>query len=422
MNEMQDFAALVGIDWADKKHDIALWIKGEKKIEHRTILHNPGALEEWARELEKRFPGQQIAVCLEQTRGPLVYALLKYPFLVLFPINPKSLWNFRKAFTPSGAKNDLRDSALLLEFLQKHFEKLTPLRPSDEKTRLLLHLVENRRKLVNDRKRLQNRLTALLKGYFPQALSLFSHIGTEIVCDFLLKYPSLEKAKKVSPETLIEFFEEHHSRGKERNDKRVTVIAEASPLTHDKAVITSSILMVTALCRELRQLIESISLFDSEIEKICAVHQDFALFDSFPGAATNFASRMVVAFGTDRNRFSRPEELLTLSGIAPITSQSGNSEIVSWRLFCPKFLRQTFHEYAGQSIKHSFWAKAYYQQQLARGKSSHAAKRALTYKWIRIMFRCWKNRTPYNEVRYLEALKKKSSPLLPYAASAPSVI
>jgi hypothetical protein len=93
---------------------------------------------------------------------------------------------------------------------------------------------------------------------------------------------------------------------------------------------------------------------------------------------------------------------------------------VRWRYFCPKFLRQSFHEYAGESVRHSFWARAYYEQQRARGKSHQAAVRALAFKWIRIIYRCWKTRTPYDEVKYLKGLRKKGSSLLDYAANNPA--
>lgn len=100
--------------------------------------------------------------------------------------------------------------------------------------------------------------------------------------------------------------------------------------------------------------------------------------------------------------------------------RSGQSCRIRWRYFCPKFLRQTFHEYAGESIRHSFWARAYYEQQRAKGKSHHAAVRALSFKWVRIIFRCWQTRTKYDEVKYLEGLRRKGSSLLTYAANNPA--
>src|SRR3954470_19280685 len=113
-----------------------------------------------------------------------------------------------------------------------------------------------------------------------------------------------------------------------------------------------------------------------------------------------------------RCRFLQHSQLARLSGIAPVSERSGKSCRVRWRYFCPKFLRQSFHEYAGESIRHSFWARAYYDEQRAKGKGHQAAVRALAFKWIRIIYKCWKTRTAYDEVKYLEGLRKKGSSLL----------
>lgn len=98
--------------------------------------------------------------------------------------------------------------------------------------------------------------------------------------------------------------------------------------------------------------------------------------------------------------------------MAPVTERSGNKCWVHWRLHCPKFLRQTFVEWAAQSIFHSYWARLFYEQQRAQGSAHHAALRALAFKWIRILSRCWKNCTPYDEATDLTALKHRDSPLL----------
>ena len=124
------------------------------------------------------------------------------------------------------------------------------------------------------------------------------------------------------------------------------------------------------------------------------------------------APRLLAAFGSQRERFQTAAEIQSFTGIAPITERSGNAKWVHFRWACPKFLRQSFHEWAGHSIMYSTWARAYYQQQRDRGKSHHAVVRALACKWIRIVFRCWKDRVPYNEDAYLAALAKRRSPLL----------
>jgi transposase len=115
------------------------------------------------------------------------------------------------------------------------------------------------------------------------------------------------------------------------------------------------------------------------------------------------ASRLIGALGTDRSRDERVEDLLTFTGMAPIMERSGNTTVTHLRWFCPTCLRQSFHEFAGQSIQHSQWAKALYRQQRMRGKDHQAAVRSLAFKWGRIIFQWWKNRTPYHERTYVAA-------------------
>ncbi len=417
---MEDVAAFIGIDWSDAKHDVCLVDTATGRQQLSVISHKPEALDEWATELRKRYADAKVAVCLEQSRGPLIYALLKYEFLVLYPVNPKTLARFREAFSPSRAKDDPTDAEYLAELLLHHRARLKPWLPSDEQTRTLQYLVEHRRRLVGDVTRISNRLTSLLKGYFPQVLDWFPDIRTVLVCDFLLRWPSLDSLNGVRRTTLEKFFREHNSVRKETLERRIALIKEAVPLTTDRAVINSSVLMVRSLASQMKTTLEAVRAFDSQIDELCQAHEDHDLFASLPGAGAIYTSRLIIALGTDRARWASADELLRYSGVAPVIERSGKSEWIRWRYFCPKFLRQSFHEYAGESIRHSQWARAYYLMQRGRGKSHHAAVRALAFKWIRIIFRCWQTRTRYDEARYLECLRKKGSLLVPAAATAPA--
>jgi transposase len=164
MSHEAEYAALVGIDWADTKHDCCLRAIGADLEAYGVMGHMPEAIDHWAKALADRFLGSKIAICLEQSKGSLIYALLKYDHLVLYPINPRMLAKFRDAFAPSGKKDDPADAQLLLELVSKHREKLQPWRPADEPTRTRQFFVEPRRTLVNDKTRLTNRLTSVLKG------------------------------------------------------------------------------------------------------------------------------------------------------------------------------------------------------------------------------------------------------------------
>jgi len=100
----QKFAAYIGIDWADQKHDICLSTSIDSKAEYKKISSTPEALTEWLFQLRQRFPEGNIAVCLEQSRGALIYHLMTYDFLVLFPVNPITLARYRKAFNTVAQK------------------------------------------------------------------------------------------------------------------------------------------------------------------------------------------------------------------------------------------------------------------------------------------------------------------------------
>ena len=412
------FAAYVGIDWADAKHDGCLQTAGSAKRECFQLEHTPEAIDAWVTTLRTRFNGQPVAICLELTQGPLVSALRKYDFLVLFPLNPLTLARYREAFTPSRAKDDPTDAALQLELLLTHRDKLQPLQPQSPAMRALTQLVEHRRRVVGDKVRITNRLTSTLKNYFPHVLHWFQEKDTAIFCDFLSPWPTLKAAQRARRSTLETFFREHHVRYAEVIAQRIQAIKSATPLTTDEGVIAPNALLVQALIAQLRVTLQAIADCDTTIAQHAQRHPDFPLFQALPGAGPVFAPRLLVAFGEQRERYASAAELQKYAGIAPVTDRSGKTSWVHWRLQCPKFLRQTFVEWAAESIRHSFWAQVYYQQQRAKGKAHQAAVRALAFKWIRILYRCWQERTPYDESVYLQALHHRSSALSHHLAKA----
>jgi transposase len=407
-----EFAAFVGIDWADRQHCWACQMPGSLSIQQGELPQTPEAVEEWAMELHRRFGGAPVAVALEQSRGALIFLLAKYPHLVLYPVHPTSLANYRKSFRPSGAKGDPSDASLVLDMLVHHRDRLRRLSPDTAETRTLQLLVEHRRKLVNDRTRFTNRLTSQLKLYFPQILEWFDTIHSPLVGDLLERWPTLQELQKAKPATLRRFLTQHNCRGQEKIDQRLEQIRQAVPATSDFALLTASRSAVCALVALLRAVRDAIAAHDERIEHLARCHPDFAIFASLPGAGPVLVPRLIAALGTQRDRYGSAHEIQCYSGIAPVKESSGQQEWVHWRWACPKFVRQTFHEWAGHSIGFSQWARTYYDGQRALNKAHHAAVRALAFKWIRILFRCWQNRTPYDETIYLNALLRRQPPLI----------
>lgn len=414
----KSYTAYIGIDWASSKHDICLQLAGSEDRAFDRIKHTPEAIEEWAQALYQRLGGP-IAVALELSEGPVVSALEKYDFFVLFPIDPKRLAKYREAFVPSGAKDDPTDAEFAMDYLMRHPEKLKALKLESAAIRKLRYLVEARNRIRGDQSRCVNRLIQALKQYYPQAVDWFNDHNTLVFCDFLKQWPTLTTVQRARKTRLERFFKEHNVRFAHIIEERIQAIKVATPLTHDEAIIEAHRLQVEILVEQLRLTIKATKCFDEQIIAIATRFPDYEhLFTPLPGAGKVIAPRLLAAFGEDRDRYSCATQVQKRSGIAPITKRSGDSTWVHWRFQCPKFLRQTFIDFAAQTVNKSAWAGAYYRQQRDKGASHHVAVRALAYKWIRVLYRCWQERTPYDESKYLETLRRRGSPLLKQLAEA----
>ena len=167
---------------------------------------------------------------------------------------------------------------------------------------------------------------------------------------------------------MLKVYRAHTRRPPEQLETLCDEIRTARPLTTDRAIIASSVLMVEILVEQLRvlgaghQARGATSLAD-----LFAAHPDQAIFQSFPGAGKALAPRLLAAWGSDRQRFQDAANMQCFAGPAPVTVRSGKSKWVHRRFACPTFLCQTFHEFAAQSRLKSPWAKAYYQQMRGQG-------------------------------------------------------
>jgi transposase len=404
------YAAFIAIDWASEKHSFALQCAGAHKKETGILEQKPDLIGAWVAELRRRFGGQQLAVGVEQSRGALIHALLAYDFLVIYPIHPTTVANFRKAFKFSRAKSDPLDTNQILEILTKHLDLLKPLRPDTEETRLLARLVEDRRSTVDLRTAHVQALKASLKEYFPQALEVLSgNVCSLLASDFLKKWPTFELFQQAKPATIQRFFHQHNVRSQARMAEVLAVAEKSTPLTTDAAIVEAGNRLSQMHAQVIQTLNGFIERYDERIAKVFNDHQESYLFNGIPGAGEAMAPRLLAFWGTDRSRFSDATSAQQFSGIAPVTVSSGKSSLVLFRHACPHFLRQTLHEFARLSVDDCQWARNYVDYYAEKGKKYHAIIRALAFKWLRILFRCWQDRTPYDESKYMQSLKKHGS-------------
>jgi len=398
----------IGIDWADQKHCLVTCLPNGSQRQMHWIEQKPQALDDFFLGLRKKHPNGHLSVVLEQKRGALLYALLKYDFLRLFPVNPRCLADFRDALRASGAKDDPTDAELLSLLGAKHGEHLRELKLDDPATRQLILLGEQRRDIIDEQTALSNKLTDALKCYYPLAGELFAEdIVSPLALAFLKRWPNLSAAKKAKEGVLRAFFHAQNCRSEEKIQLRLEAIKAAKPLTEDASLIRTMELLVKSLGERLKAVQWSIELYDERIAEVFATHAKASVFASFPGAGKVLAPRLAAAFGTRSENFPSPTSMQCWSGVAPVLKKSGKTEVVLFRWARPIFLHQTFVEYARSSVKYSDWAQAFFNEKVQKGWGRFRIYRALAFKWIRIMWCCWRNNEKYDEAQYLKTLQKR---------------
>ena len=317
-----EFAAMVAFDWGNDKH---AWVTQDVESgtrERGELEARPEHVDAWMTAYLARYPGRQVAVALEQKRGALLYSLMKYQEVVLYPIHGATANSFRRALYPSGSKDDHKDADLLLDLLIQHRDRIRRLDPDTEETRQLQLLVEKRRTLVDERTRQSNRLTAELKMYFPQVLGWFSDAERTQACAvapggrFSKPLAYAAGGTACAPGDGAPFavcgpngLHQHNCRSKERIEQRLEELRQAVAVTTDQAV-EPTVIMVRALVECMASLSKSIKEFEDKIEEVMAVHPEAKLphrpetgFRSLPAAGPALAQLSQLERLANQNRF-----------------------------------------------------------------------------------------------------------------------
>ena len=386
-------ALFIGIDWASAKHDCYV-IDQDGKGYHQELTHSAESIDAWVADMLKLADGKPIAIMLEQTRGPLIYALMFRKNVLLYPINPKQLVRYRESY-PGGGKNDPTDARYLARMLRERITTLTAWQPDDDNTRLLANLCEQRRKVVNGQTKLRQHLNALVKSYFPVILELFPRDSQlPLILNLLGRWADPRKLRRADRRLIRRVLSEHRIRNEGHQDELIQRMRSAKLHCDDDALITPSAMAVSLLVKQIQQSRKTIQDFDQKIAEAMKQHPDAHLFTSLQGAGQALAPRLLCAFGSQKDRWADADSLAAFSGIAPVTRKSGQQCQVVRRMACPKYLRQTFHEFADSARMYCPWTKARYRMLRDRGMKHNAALRKLARSWIRILFRVWQTRVP----------------------------
>ncbi len=401
----------VGLDWADTHHDVEVQDEAGKRVGARRFAHSHAGLHELKAFLLGIAAAPEELACMVETNHGLLISFLLEAGIPVYPVNPKTANQLRKA---AGAKTDRIDAHLLAKLGRFDLAELRRLEPDSPSVAELKTLTRDQDALIQTQTRLVNQLTACLKEYYPAALQLFAKLQQRSTLVFLQAYPTPQAAQAASLEEITATLRT----GKHTNPTQVApkIVEELHrpQLVANPVMVRAKSRLMLSLVKQLLVVIEEVASYDEAIRPLFLSHDDQKLWSSLPRAGKRLAPRLLAEWGDDRRRYAEATSVQTLAGTAPVPFESGNYAKAHKRFACLKPLRNALHQFAWQSTQHEAWALAYYQRKRAEGKTHSMALRALANVWVRIIYRMWVDKTDYQTATF-EAARRAHAPR-PHAA------
>jgi transposase len=392
----------VGIDWASQAHAICV-IDDTARIHWQgTVAHTAEGLPELLGRLRRFRHRGALRVALERPSGLLVDTLVDAGLEVV-PIHPNALKASRPRYSAAGGKTDPGDAFILADLLRTDRHRLRPLRAPSDETRALRALVRGRDDLGAQRVALANQLRALLERFWPGAAAIFADVDSPIALAFLARYPTPHSAARLGEKRLAQFLGQHAYCGRRPVAELLARLRRAPASQVGDAEAEASGDVVRALVAVLSPLVAQIQQLSAAIAAALAQHPDGPLLQSLPRSGAVNAAQILAELGDDRARFPTDAQLAAEGGLAPVTHASGKHHAVVFRWACNKRLRQALTTFADNSRHASPWAALVYQRARGRGCRHPHAIRILARAWVRILWRCWQDRTPYEVTRHRAA-------------------
>jgi transposase len=375
-----------GIDWADTHHDIVILDHAGQLVgKPFRVEHTPQGLEQLIERLKQVLgsqPTQAMACVIEIRQGLLISTLLEAG-LVVYPVNPFLVKERRKA---SRAKTDVIDATILARIGRSELEDLHPLQPDTPLIAELKGLTRDQDLLIRDQTRLLNHITACLKAYYPQALSLFSTLNQPCTLAFLQAYPTPQAAREATREQITLVLKTARYPQAASKAEQIQQALAQKALQADVVTIRTKSRLLVGLLKQVQVLREQIAEYDEEITRLFLTHDTHELLQSIPRVAGRIGPRLLAELGDQMDRYADVSSLQALAGTCPVPYSSGNFHQDRARRSCNKFLRNVMQQVAQQSTMYQGWAKTAYQKKRKEGKKHQEALRAVGNTWLRIVF------------------------------------
>lgn len=389
-----------GLDWASRVHAVCVIDARAGVVTQFEVNHDAAGLAELCRRLRAL---RVSAVAIERPSGLLVDALLAAALQVV-PIHPNVVKATRPRYRSHGGKSDASDAYLLADLLRTDGHRFKPLAPECDEIRALRALVRGRDDLVATRVQLANQLRALLESFWPGAAEVFAEVDSPIALAFIQRYPTPESASRLGSKRMAAFCTQHAYCGRRSPQDLLQRLHQAPAVALGELEMEAKGELALSLARVLTRLVEQIRLVTSRIEHAVASSQDGQIMMSFPRAGRVCAAQILSEIGSVRERFDDLERLAAEAGVTPVTYQSGKTKAVAFRWACNHRLRAALTCLADNSRHTSAWAAAIYAKARGRGCDHPHAVRILARAWLRVIWRAWQDRQPYDVQRHTGAM------------------
>lgn len=390
---------LAGIDWATEEHAVCVLDDDGRVMDRFTIAHSADGFDQLTTRLARHGVAADLPVAIERPDGRLVDRLLEAGHPVV-PVKTNAIKAWREAEVLSGAKSDPGDAEVIADYLRQRRGRLRELQPFSDHTRALRAVVRSRTDLVNQRVATANQLNAILDAFWPGAKAVFADVWSPIALDFLERYPTPTSAARLGEARMAAFCTKHGYSGR-RPAAELVERLRAAPLGVPAGPESEARRdTVVAMVRVLRALGQAIKDLDRSIAAHLDEHPDAEIFRSLPRSGPINAAQMLAEWGDCREAFDSPEAVAALCGATPVTKKSGKHEAVHFRWACNKRFRNAMTTFADNSRRASPWAQSIYQAALDRGHDHPHAVRIVARAWIRVIYRCWMDHTPYDPARH----------------------
>jgi transposase len=396
----------VGLDWADTHHDVLVLDEAGRRVGSRRFAHSHQGLNELKQFLLSIAGQPEHLACIVETSHGLLITFLLEAGIPVYPVNPKTANQLRKA---AGAKTDRIDAYRLPKTGRFELAELRRLEPDSPTVQELKTLTRDQDALIQTQTRLVNQLTACLKDYYPAALHLFAKLQQRSALVFLQAYPTPQAAQAASVEEITATLRTGRHTSPRRVAPKIVAELHRPQLVASEVIVRAKSRLMLSLVKQLLVVIEEIASYDEAIRPLFLSHPDQELWSSLPRAGKRLAPRLLAEWGDDRSRYADANSVQTLAGSAPVPFESGKYAKAHKRFACVKPLRNALQQFAWQSTQQEGWALAYYQRKRAQGKTHSMAIRALANVWVRIIYRMWMNKTSYQTATF-EAAQRTHAP------------